>query len=52
MLKAFQELSETVSVNQRVEWGRQEKQASEERGDQLRIYEVDEVKGVSVSNGT
>ena len=47
MGEAFKSLSEHVSVAQRTEWGRQEKQASEERGDRLHVFEVDDEKGMS-----
>ena len=47
MGEAFKSLSDSVSVAQRTEWGRQEKQASEERGKHLHIFEVDEEKGMS-----
>ena len=49
MGEAFKSLSESVLVAQRTEWGRQEKQASEERGEHLHIFEVDEEKGMTVN---
>jgi len=42
---AFQGLTDSLSEDKIQDWKRQEKQASRQRGDALKIYEVQQEKG-------
>jgi len=43
---AFQGLTHSLSEDKIQDWKRQEKQASRQRGDALKIYEVQQEKGL------
>jgi len=43
---AFQGLTDSLSEDKIQDWKRQEKQASRQRGDALKIYEVQQEKGL------